>query len=538
MSILRNYLNNALAACLFLAACGPSIPTKYTELAQLPPIYPDYTQVTVPVNIAPLSFEFDGQAEEMVARYAVGTHEIVTNGQPTIDEWHSLIAAALEAGPGASPQADTSDSPQNAITVDVYTRNSDQWTRYKPFSIFVSPDSIDPYLSYRLIAPSYISYEALTISQRCLEDYDESVIYDNILCGFEKDGQCINCHHYQQYNPQRFQFHARQNQGGTLIAYDGRLKKVNMRNDSILSAGVYPAWHPWLNLIVYSSDKTVQNFHTVDPNKVEVYDEESDIIAYDVETDEVTNLENSNTEFEVFPAWAPDGKTLYYCSAHFERQDTTVKKGSEVLRRFDELKYNIYRKSFDPDTRQFGPRELVFDAAAIDSSATFPRVSPDGRFLMFTMGHYGYFHIWHHDADLWMIDLDSSENNGGVAADSSFVANNSSLKVRPLAEVNSHDTESYHSWSSNGRWIVFSSRRNDGVFTRPFFAHVDKDGHATKPFELPSEDPDYHRQFMRCYNIPEFMKGPVTISPQTFADVLKGDAVNVKYVSGGLNAKH
>ena len=306
------------------------------------------------------------------------------------------------------------------------------------------------------------------------------------------------------------QFHARQNLGGTVVAYDGKLKKVNMRNDSILSAGVYPAWHPWLNLIVYATDKTSQNFHTVDPNKVEVCDEESDIIVYDVETDEVTNLENSDSEFEVFPAWAPDGKMLYYCSAHFERKDTTGKKSSEVYKRYKEVKYNIYRKSFDPETRQFGPREMVFDAAAIDSSATWPRISPDGRYLLFTMGHYGYFHIWHHDADLWLMDLTNGE-------------------VRPFTEVNSPDTESYHSWSSNGRWIIISSRRNDGTFTRPFIAHVDKEGHATKPFELPCEDPNYHREFMRSYNIPEFMKGPVTITPQTFADVFKGDAVNVKY---------
>ena len=479
-----------------MACGGASVPKDYTQSNKLPAIYPDYVHVTVPVNIAPLSFEYDGEADEMVARYAVGDDEIVCNGQPDIDEWHALAQKAKG----------------NAITVDVYTRNDNQWTHYKPFSIYVSPDSIDAYLSYRLIYPSFVSYEALSINQRCLENYDESVIYDNILCGFEKDGQCINCHHYQQYNPNRLQFHARQNLGGTVIAYDGKLKKVNMRNDSILSAGVYPAWHPWLNLIVYATDKTSQSFHTTNPNKVEVYDEDSDIIAYYVDTDEVTNLENSKTEFEVFPAWAPDGKTLYYCSAHFERQDTTIKKVSEVIARYNELKYSIYRKSFDPKTRQFGPRELVFDAAAIDSSATFPRISPDGRYLLFTMGHYGYFHIWHHDADLWLMDL----------------TNNT---ARPFTEVNSPDTESYHSWSSNGRWIVFSSRRNDGVYTRPFIAHVDKDGKASKPFELPSEDPDYHRQFLRCYNIPEFMKGPVTITPQTFADVLKGDAVNVKYVS-------
>ena len=495
-----------LFSFLLLSSCGgPSVPSVFTQKDQLPAIYPDYTQVTVPVNMAPLSFEYDGEADEMVARYAVGNDDIVCNGQPAIDEWHSLAQKAKG----------------NAITVEVYTRNGDQWTRFKPFSIFVSPDSIDPYISYRLIAPSFISYEALTINQRCLENYDESVIYDNKLCGFEKDGQCINCHHYQWYNPQRLQFHARQYQGGTVIAYDGKMKKVNMRNDSILSAGVYPAWHPWLNLIVYATDKTLQNFHTVNPNKVEVYDEESDIIAYNVETDEVTNLENCDTEFEVFPAWAPDGKALYYCSAHFERQDTATTKAKEVQRRFRELKYSIYRKAFDPDTRQFGPRELVFDAAARDSSATFPRISPDGRYLLFTMGHYGYFHIWHHDADLWIMDL-----SGEWRSESGEFAT-----ARRMDEVNSPDTESYHSWSSNGRWIIFSSRRNDGTFTRPFIAHVDKDGHATKPFELPSEDPDYHRQFLRCYNIPEFMKGPVTITPQAFADVLKGDAVNVKYAS-------
>ena len=485
-----------LTSYILLAACGgPSVPTDYIQKDLLPAIYPDYAGVTVPVNIAPLTFEYDGQADETVVRFAVDNEDIVCDGQPTIDEWHEL----------------TQKAKGKAVSVEVYTRNGKEWTRFKPFNIFVSPDSIDPYISYRLIAPSFITYEALTINQRCLENYDENVIYDNKLCGFEKDGQCINCHHYQQYNPQRMQFHARQYQGGTVIAYDGKMKKVNMRNDSILSAGVYPAWHPWLNLIVYATDKTLQNFHTTHPNKIEVYDEESDIIAYNVETDEVTNLENSDKEFEVFPAWAPDGKMLYYCSAHFECQDTTMKRSKEVQARYQELKYSIYRKAFNPETRQFGPREMVFDAAARDSSATFPRISPDGRYLLFTMGHYGYFHIWHHDADLWIMDL----------ADGT---------ARPFTEVNSPDTESYHSWSSNGRWIIFSSRRNDGSFTRPFIAHVDKSGKATKPFELPSEDPDYHRQFMRSYNIPEFMKGPVTITPQAFADVLKGDAVNVKYV--------
>jgi len=488
----------SISICLALLGCtGPSVPDVYTDSKSLPKIYPDYTGVTVPVNIAPLTFQLDEPADEMVARLSAGDQQLVfaDKVQPTESQWRTLIT-----------QATGSD-----ITVDVYARKGDAWTRYKPFTISVSPDSIDSYLSYRLIYPSFVSYEALTISQRCLENYDESVIYDNILCGLEKDGQCINCHNFQQYNPDRMQFHARQSHGGTIVTYDGKTKKVDMKNDSILSAGVYPAWHPWLKLIVYSTNLTHQSFHTTHPNKIEVFDSQSDLIAYDIDRDEVTNLENDPSEFEVFPAWAPDGRTLYFCSAHFEREDTTMSVNSEVVSRSQQIKYNIYRKSFDPETMTFGPREMVFAADSLDKSATLPRISPDGRYLMFALGAWGVFHIWHHDADLWMMDLTTSA-------------------VRPLKELNSPDTESYHSWSSNGRWVVFSSRRDDGTYTRPFFAHFEQDGLFTKPFELPEADPDFHRQFMKSYNIPEFMRGPVTIAPQTFADILKGNGTPVNYV--------
>ena len=491
------YIILSSVAALLLTACGQQIPQSFSESDELPAIYPDYVDVTVPINIAPLTFEMDAGSDGVVARMTVGEEEIVCGGskvQPDADDWRQLAERAKG----------------NAIQVEVYAKKDGSWTRYKPFSIHVSPDSIDPYISYRLISPSYVTYEELTINQRCLEDYDESVVYDNMLCSEGADGQCINCHNYQQYNPERMQFHARQNMGGTIIAYDGTIRKIGMGNDSLLSAGVYPAWHPWLKLIVYSTNRTQQSFHATDPNKIEVFDTMSDLIAYDVEKNEVTNIENAPTELDCFPVWAPDGKTLYYCSAHFEYKDT-IDAGKEFLARTEEVKYNLYKKSFDPETMQFGPRELVFAADSLEKSATLPRISPDGRYLMFTLAKYGIFHIWHHDANLWVMDLETG-------------------KVRNMEEINSPDTESYHSWSSNGRWVVFSSRRYDGNYTRPFIAYIDKNGHGSKPFELPSADPDYHRQFLKCYNVPEFMRGPVTISPQQFADALKQDAQPVKYV--------
>ena len=482
-----------------LVACNHQIPQDFWESEDLPNIYPDYANVTIPVNIAPLTFQIDGNAEDVVARLTAGKEEVVCGGQkiqPDADDWKQLIAAAKG----------------DAINVEVYVEKNGSWTRYKPFHIYVSPDSIDPYISYRLIPPSYVTYEELTINQRCLENYDERVIYDNMLCSEGAQGQCINCHNYQQYNPERMQFHARQNMGGTIIAYDGTIKKIGMKNDSILSAGVYPTWHPTLPLIVYSTNMTGQIFHSVNPNKIEVFDSESDLIAYDVEKNEVTNIENDPSEMECFPFWAPDGKTLYYCSAHFEYSDTVTDKGKEFVTRTQEAKYNLYKKRFDPDTRQFGRRELVFAADSLGKSATLPRISPDGRYLMFTVAKYGVFHIWHHDADLWLLDLQTGQ-------------------VRNMEEINSADTESYHSWSSNGRWVVFSSRRYDSNYTRPFIAHIDKNGKGSKPFELPYANPDYHRQLLKSYNIPEFMRGPVTIKPQQFADALKQEAEPVKYVN-------
>ncbi len=486
-----------LTMCL-LACSGPQVPSQYKESQAEVPIYPDYQDVTIPENIAPLNFELLIQSDEAVVRLSAAGEEIVCEGpkiRPDIDDWKAL----------------TQKAKGDAISVEVFADIKGQWIRFKPFHIYVSADPIDPWLSYRLISPSYVSYEELTLNQRCLENFDEEAFVDNMLCSTESGGQCVNCHSYQQWNPDRMQFHARQTHGGTLIAYDGKIEKVDMRHDSLLSAGVYPAWHPTEKLIAYSTNMTMQAFHTAAPEKIEVLDSESDLILYDVDKHEVTTIEQQPNELEIFPTWSPDGKWLYFCSAHFVYQSDSVDR-SEITMRANEVKYNIYRKSFNLKTRQFGEREMVFCADTLGKSATFPRLSPDGRWLLFTLGEWGCFHIWHHDADLWMKDLKTGE-------------------VRAMDEMNSDDTESYHSWSSNGRWVVFSSRRYDGVFTRPFIAHIDAQGRGSKPFELPAKDPDLHRQFLKSYNVPELMKGPVKLSPQEVASKLKDDGKPITYKS-------
>lgn len=133
------------------------------------------------------------------------------------------------------------------------------------------------------------------------------------------------------------QFHVRGKGGGTLVYDHGRISKVNMKRGDCISSGVYPSWHPKKNLIAYSTNSTMQHFHAVGQQKVEVQDSKSDLILYDVENDKVLNISNKPFDLEVFPSWSPDGKWLYYSSATVA--DTAA---SYTVEHYKEIRYNIW----------------------------------------------------------------------------------------------------------------------------------------------------------------------------------------------------
>ena len=488
-----------LIICVAMVGCTVSVPTDFEKTTTKTVITPDYTDVTIPPNIAPLTWSYTQEGvTKAVTTFTCGDETLTVGGidvRPKIKKWRSFIRKCIGQD----------------ITVQAYVRQegTEKWKALKPFTISVAKEPVDPYISYRLIAPSYVTYEDLTLNQRCLEDYNESVIFSNMLTSTEENGQCINCHSVRNYNPDSLQFHARQHKGGTIMAFNGDIHKINLKTDSTLSAGVYPSWHPTHNYIAYSVNNTGQSFHTRNDEKIEVQDLYSDLILYDIDLNEVTTVENDTTEWECYPWWAPDGRTLYYVSAKFLLKDSII-RDREIIDRYQDFKYNLYKKSFDPATKHFGPRELVFDAAASGQSVTLPRVSPDGRYMLLAIGDYGVFHIWHRSGDLLLMDL----KNGNM---------------RKLNEINSPDTESFHNWSSNGRWILFSSRRYDGNFTRLYIAYFDKNGRGRKPFVIPQKTPDYYKQFYKSYNVPEFMKGPVTITPQQFAKRINGSTTSAVY---------
>jgi hypothetical protein len=157
------------------------------------------------------------------------------------------------------------------------------------------------------------------------------------------------------------------------------------------------------------------------------------------------------------------------------------------------------RIAYDVDNNSWGELETVISSSATDMSITQPKPSPDGRFLMFIMSTYGNFAIYNITSDLYILDLRSGKYfNPGI---------------------NSNRSDSYHAWSSNSRWVVFSSKRDDGVHTRPYFCHIDTNGNASKPFVLPQEDPKFYETDLLLYNVPEFVNAKFTVSQDELAGV-------------------
>ena len=169
-----------------------------------------------------------------------------------------------------------------------------------------------------------------------------------------------------------------------------------------------------------------------------------------------------------------------------------------AVEHYQEFLYDLMYMDFDPSTGKFGTPHALTDYARQGKSASVVRVSPDGRFLLYTLADYGQFHIWHKSADLWVYDLKEQRHYA-------------------LEEANSDDADSYHAWSSNGRWIAFSSRRNDGNFTRVFFSYLDRQGKARKAFMLPQADPEEDVLLLKSYNVPELTREPIRFTREDLA---------------------
>lgn len=471
-----------LFAYLLLAgSCSnPKLPPDESvdTLPQQPEIFPDYTEITIHPNIAPLNFKVKEDGENFIAVFEGNKGKIIQlyskNKIFRIPQkkWEKLLI----------------NNRDLQYKIRIYKKEKDHWSEFAPILIRIAREPIDPYLVYRLIPPGYETWSDMGLYQRDLTSFKESPIIKNQ----QIKENCVNCHSFCCGSSENMMFHIRGSVGGTMIKKGDEIEKVNLKTDEIISAGVYPSWHPSGKHIAFSTNKIEQYFHAKPEKIIEVLDRESDLIIYNTENHTVSHVPGTKgTRYmETYPCWSPGGDYLYFCRADADEKTP-----------FDSIRYDIFRIEFDTNNENFGKTEIVL-------SASFPRISPDGNYLLCTLHNYGTFPIWHKEADLCLVDLRSGRTE--------------------IPEVNSEDTESFHSRSLNGKWIIFSSRRYDGRYTKLYISYINKDGEFQKAFLLPQRDPKFYDSFFYSYNIPELVNNAIRVNPRKWATIATHPAKQAK----------
>jgi hypothetical protein len=481
------------AACWYLPRRPDAPLLEAAQRVSRPPrIHPDYGGLVVPPNIAPLNFRIEESGELFFVRIRSlrGAPVEILSGRREIeiplDAWRRLLT----------------ENRGKALSIDVYARGGEgSWRRYETLTSEIAREEIDSHIAYRRLNPDALYYRNIGIYQRHLETFEESAVLDGRWFG----GGCVNCHAFRNYDPSHLSLHFRGGYGdAALFVEDDRVHTVATRLG-------HAAWHPSGKVVAFSRFDIQLFYHTARVQTRDAMDSDSLLGYYRLDRRTLSTAPPlaDKAQLETQPAWSPDGRYLYFASAPKRWAD----QGTFSAQHFATVRYDLKRVRYEVETEQWGAVETVLSAERTGKSNVNPRISPDGRWLLFTMCNYGDFALYQPDSDLYLLNLASGE-------------------YRKL-ECNSEFAESWHCWSSNGRWIIFSSKRPTGTFTRLYLCHVDPAGRTSKPFLLPQRDPGYYEDLLSLFNVPEFMTGPVRTPPAALLQAVRDtERVQVDGITG------
>ena len=207
-----------------------TLPQQFAPSDTQADIFPDYKDIVIPSNIAPLNFMVkDSGAVAAVAQLqGANGKEILEQADDNMTirfdttEWKNLL----------------SENKGKDIQVNVYVQTGENWLKHKPHTLTVAEESIDSFLSYRLIEPGYELYRQVGIYQRNLTNWEERVVYENNRTYDDNENHCVNCHNYRNQSTQDMLFHVRSNYAGTIIIQNGKAHKIQVKDSTILTSAV------------------------------------------------------------------------------------------------------------------------------------------------------------------------------------------------------------------------------------------------------------------------------------------------------------
>jgi hypothetical protein len=433
---------------LTLSGCrNPQAGLLFTKEA--PDIFPDYQFVHIPWNIAPLNFIINNQGNKAIVLIEGPEATLRVKSDMKVQfplrKWKKFLLK----------------NKGKTLEVKLRLKQEKSWVEYPAFEWYVTREAVDPYLVYQRIRPTPTVWANQGIYQRNLENFDEDCLLDNSFT----DADGLNSFAFCAGRPDRLLFHKRRPSSQTYLLLNGEKTELSQQSISHMA---YPAWHPSGNFVAFAINHSDLPFYGNIGLPAQLYNPASDILVYDVVNKQlITGSELiSKDSYETFPAFSADGRSLYFCTA---TQTESTQKG--------DISYDLCRLDFYPEDRRFGSRvDTLVRAERIGRSISFPKPSPDGRFILLTLHSGGRFNLWGQDSDLFYYLL-KDELHG----------------VKSCYASNSQYAEDYASWSSNGAGFVFGSRRLNGLSSQLYLSYIDEKERPRKAVLLPIKDPDSYR---------------------------------------------
>ncbi|MCL5279923.1 MAG: tetratricopeptide repeat protein [Planctomycetes bacterium] len=242
------------------------------------------------------------------------------------------------------------------------------------------------------------------------------------------------------------------------------------------------------------------------------------MVVYDRQTKQFFPLRGADDRRYVQsnPVWSPDGKTILFARAEsyaltgLKDPSSAVVERDEVTEFFEggkKFRYDLYRVDFNEG--RGGEAAPLAGASGNGMSNYFPRFSPDGRWIVYCQSDS--FMLLRPDSTLYILPA-----AGGTPR---------KMRCNFPGRMNS-----WHSWSPNGRWLVFVSKAN-GPFTQLWLTHIDEQGNDSPAVVL-----EHFTAADRAANIPEF----VNVRPEQFREIRQEFADYYTYyrIGAGYEQRH
>ncbi len=440
---------------------------KKPELLQ---IYRPYDKASFPLNIAPPLFKWDDLNNnlwlvEFILENGTGV-QVVTRKQswrPSGRIWSRIKKEA--AGQYVRLQVSGYKADNNAEENKIH--------RSHPVSFRISEFPADEVVVYRFVTPSFTAAKTPDIFIRYLSDFKVKTF---LPC---KGRFCASCHTFTGKADSEkacVQWRNMVEGGAGFLVYDIK-EKTGERIKIPLGGSTFVSWSPDGKKLALTVRQKLKTSSPVTLETQYAFSPTADIAVYDTEKNSISLLPGaSDPEYlENYPRWSLDGETIAFCRDRTE----SAKEG-----RYRQ-KYSIFLIPYNDGN---GGEPVPLKGASFNGMSNYyPRFSPDGKWLSFCRSKYGS--LIKPSSDIYIYSREEGT-------------------VRRLECNTEYAADSWHSWSSNSRWLIFTSKRDDGIFARLYLTEINKKGLSSPPVMLPE------KEFVpKSYNVPEFQKQAPDVDP-------------------------